>query len=140
MLLGADLRLLHLSIPFFKMQIPDKKERIKAQLVIVTGLLLLYFIFRKIFFLYSSLVFGLVFLFIPLIGSWIIWIWFQLAEFLGWINSRILLTLVYFVFLVPISLLFRTFNKNPLALTNTDSSMYVDRNHTYTSKDLENIW
>ncbi|MHB8882709.1 MAG: SxtJ family membrane protein [Thermodesulfovibrionales bacterium] len=117
-----------------------KEESLKAQLVIVTGLLLVYFLFRKLIFLYSSLSLGLIFLFIPFIGNRIVSLWFKSAELLGWINSRILLTMVYFLCLVPVSLLFRLFNKNPLTLKNTRASLYVERNHTYISKDLENIW
>jgi len=125
---------------FSKMQHIRKEERLKAQLVIVTGLLLLYFFFKAAFFLYSPLILGLIFLFIPSIGNWIVSIWFKLAELLGWINSRILLSIVYFIFLVPVAMLFKLFNKNPLALKNTNSSLYTERNHTYISKDLENIW
>jgi hypothetical protein len=122
------------------MQTANKEEIRKAQLVIVTGLLLLYFLFKKAFLLNISLILGLIFLFIPLIGNWIVSLWSKLAEVLGWINSRILLSIVYFIFLVPVSIFFKLFNKNPLSLKKTPSSLYTERNYTYTSKDLENIW
>lgn len=122
------------------MQAKSKEEKLKAQLVIVTGFLFLYFLFKKSPFLYSSLILGLVFLFIPLLGSWITSLWLKLVELLGWINLRILLSIVYFVFLLPISFLFRMFVVNPLSLTNTNSSLYINRDHLYTAKDLENPW
>jgi len=37
------------------MQAKSKGEKLKAQLVIVTGFLFLYFVFKKSLFLYSSL-------------------------------------------------------------------------------------
>jgi hypothetical protein len=42
--------------------------------------------------------------------------------------------------LLPISFLFRMFVVNPLSLTNTNSSLYINRDHLYTAKDLENPW
>ena len=122
------------------MQSMNKEEIRKAQLVIVTGLLLLYFLFKKAPLLNISLILGLIFLFVPFIGNWIVSLWFKLAGVLGWINSRILLSIVYFIFLIPLSFIFKLFNKDPLSLKKPPSSLYTDRNHTYTSKDLENIW
>jgi len=118
----------------------SKEEKLKAQLVAVTGFLFLYFLFKKSIFLYSSLILGLVSLFVPLLGNCIISLWFKLGELLVWINTRILLSIVYFVFLVPISFLFRMFVANPLNLKNINSSLYINRDHLYTAKDLENPW
>jgi hypothetical protein len=122
------------------MQTVSDREKLKAQLVIVTGLLLVYFLFKKAVFLYSAFACGLIFIFIPIIGNFIVSFWFKLAELIGWINTKVLLSIVYFVFLMPISFLYKRFNKNLLTLKNTSNSLYKDRNHTYTAKDLENIW
>ena len=116
------------------------EEKLKAQPAIITGLICMYFIFTKILFLKAALVLGLVFLFIPVLGNWFIVLWFRLAELLGWINTRILLSIVYYVFLMPVSFIAGLVNKDPLSLDNTGASLYIDRDHTYTAKDLENIW
>jgi hypothetical protein len=49
------------------MRAESKEEKRKDQLVVVTGFLFLYLLFKESLSLYSSLILGLVFLFIPLI-------------------------------------------------------------------------
>ncbi len=116
------------------------EERLKTELVIVTGLLLLYVIFRKAFLLYSALALGLIFLFFPAPGNRIVAVWSRFVELCGWINSRVLLSIVYVVFLTPISFLAGLFGKTPLVLEDPGTSLYVMRNHTYTANDLEDIY
>jgi hypothetical protein len=84
---------------------------------------------------------GLVSIFIPVAAKWIEWAWLKFAMALGWVNSRILLSIIYFVFLLPIAWLSRLFTKDPLMLKAKNSpSLYVTRNHQYKKEDLENIW
>jgi len=116
------------------------KVKSQAQLTIVTGLLVLYFIFGGTAWLYAALVIGLVSIFVPFIGDKIVWLWFKLATVLGWINGRILLSIVFFLFLTPLAFLFRLMGNDPLKLSKDQESMFLERNHTYEKKDLENIW
>ncbi|PTX61503.1 hypothetical protein C8N46_104146 [Kordia periserrulae] len=75
------------------------------------------------------------------IESAIVWVWEKFALALGWINTRIILSLVFFIFLTPFAVLSRVFSKNSsLKLKNKENTTFVERNHTYTKKDLENIW
>lgn len=75
------------------------------------------------------------------IESAIVWVWEKFALALGWINTRIILSLVFFIFLTPFAVLARLFSKNSnLKLKNKENTTFVERNHTYTKKDLENIW
>ena len=116
-------------------------DKIKALLVIVTGLVILFFIFKGKGFLYAAAIVGVLSLMIPVIGDGILWVWFKLAEVLGWINSRILLSLMFFVFLFPIAFLVRLSKKNFFHLKKTsEPSVYTKRDHKYTKEDLENIW
>jgi len=115
----------------------------KANLAISTGFLALYFIFgKKDWFLFIALGVGILTLLLPVLARWISFGWFKLAEGLGYINSRLLLSIVFFLFLLPIALLYRLANRNPLALRNgrRASSLFSERNHTYSAKDMENIW
>ncbi len=119
----------------------DPIEKIKALLVIVTGLVILFFIFKGKGFLYAAAIIGVASLAIPIAGDGIIWLWFKIAEVLGWINSRILLSLIFYIFLFPIALLARAATKSKMHLKRVkDNSVYDTRNHKYTGKDLENIW
>ena len=117
------------------------QDRFKTILVIVTGLLAIGWIFDIPVLGKIAVIIGAVSIFIPPAAGAIEWIWFRIALVLGWINSRILLSIIYFVFLMPIAWLSRVFTKDPLALKKDKrSTLFVTRDHLYTGKDLENIW
>lgn len=119
----------------------QSQDRYKTILVIVTGLLAIAWIFTLPVLGKIAMVIGAVSILIPPAATTIEWLWFRLALALGWVNSRILLSIIYFVFLMPIAWLSRLFTKDPLSLRKGErESLFTTRNHTYTGKDLENIW
>lgn len=121
----------------------SESEKIKAQLVIVTGLVAIHFIFKvqHPYFLIAALVIGIVSIAIPALGDLIVKLWYKLAEVLGAINGKILLSLVFFVVLFPVALIAKLSKKNPLHLKKEDSdSVFTERNHKYSAKDLEQVW
>jgi hypothetical protein len=50
--------------------------------------------------------------------------WFRLAFALGWVNSRILLTIIYFLIFVPYGLLSRLFGRDPLTRRQEPGTSY----------------
>jgi hypothetical protein len=126
----------------------QQQDRFKTILVIVTGMLVISWVLAnkgyarasEILIKVAALV-GLVSVFIPIAARGIEWLWLKLALGLGWVNSRILLSVVYFLVLMPVAWISRIFTKDPLALRrNSSTTLYTTRNHQYTKKDLENIW
>lgn len=59
--------------------------------------------------------FALVALLIPKALNPIYFLWMKLAHVLGWINSRILLGLIFYFTVTPIALLMKLFTKDPMA-------------------------
>ena len=119
----------------------QNQDRFKTILVIVTGLLALAWIFDIPVMGKIALAIGTVSIFIPPAARAIEWAWLKLALALGWVNSRILLSIIYFVFLMPIAWMSRLFTKDPMALKKgRRATLFVTRDHLYTRKDLENIW
>lgn len=117
------------------------QDRFKTILVIVTGLLIIAWFFDIPLLGKIALFIGAISIFIPPAAKWIEWAWLKLALGLGWVNSRILLSVIYFLFLLPIAWVSRLFTKDPLQLKkNSGSSLFITRDHLYTGKDLENIW
>jgi hypothetical protein len=107
----------------------------------VTGLLALSWIFHLPILSKIALGIGVLSVLFPLLAKWIEWAWLKLALGLGWINSRVILSVIYFVFLMPIAWISKLFTKDPMALQRKKTaSLFVTRNHLYTKKDLENIW
>jgi len=116
-------------------------DRFKTILVIVTGLLAIGWIFDIPSLWKVATAIGAVSIIFPAVAGAIEWVWFKIALGLGWVNSRILLSVIYFVFLMPIAWVSRFFSKDPLALKKTRRvTLYTTRDHLYTKKDLENIW
>ena len=124
----------------------QQTDRYKNILVIVVGFSLIAWLLKidlstKVLIWKIAIAVGGVSLLIPPVAKAIDWAWLKLALGLGWINSRILLSLIYFLFLLPIAWISRLFTKDPLNLKkNNTPSLYVTRNHEYTKEDLENIW
>lgn len=123
----------------FKQSLTPKKSA-ESLLVIVTGFLVLYLVFQHKAFLYVSLSVGLVSIFIKPVGNFIARLWFILGEVLGFIVSKIVLTLLFYLFVTPIAIVHNIFNKDVLKTKHCGETLWSKRSHTYTSKDLENIW
>jgi hypothetical protein len=119
----------------------EKQDRFKTILVIVIGLTALAWIFKIRYLAEIAFAIGLVSILIPPAAKAIEWAWLKLALALGYVNSRILLSIIYFVFLLPIAWIAKLFTKDPLMLkAKNSSSLYTTRNHLYKKEDLENIW
>lgn len=68
-------------------------------------------------------------------------VWFMLANFLGTIMSKILLTIVYIVLVLPVGLIIRLLGKDSLKLKQFKkdiSSVFKERNYQFRSSDIEN--
>ncbi len=68
--------------------------------------------------------------------------WLGFSGVLSRLNSRVVLTLVFFLSLTPLALLYRLFTKNPLMLKKDRKAptYFKNRNHTFGRKDFEKMW
>ena len=67
-------------------------------------------------------------------------LWFGLSGILGAVVSRVLLTVVYVLVVVPVGLARRLAGADPMQLKRwrqADGSVFVERNHLYTREDIE---
>ena len=67
-------------------------------------------------------------------------VWFGLSHFLGSIVSKILLTIIFLTVVTPVALLRRMSGADPMLLKKwkqDDDSVFIERNHTYSSSDLK---
>ena len=118
-----------------------KDEIYKTVLVIVTGLLTLYLIFDIPYLDYFAAGIGIVCLISFQAGKFLEKAWYKVAALLGWVNTRILLTTIYFLILTPAALFYRLFKKDPLGLKKEGMDSYlVIRNHAYKKEDFINVW
>ena len=67
-------------------------------------------------------------LFFPYILAPFYFIWMKIGDVLGWINSRIILSLIFFGLFTPLSLLLKLFKKDLLYLNlDTNTSSYWEK-------------
>ncbi|HWB62087.1 MAG TPA: SxtJ family membrane protein [Chitinophagales bacterium] len=121
-----------------------REKELETILTICVALVVFFLIGRQHhkYFLTLSVVLGLIGMFSKYLTAKIAWGWMKLSEMMGAVTSKIILSVVFFVFLMPIAFLARLFgNSNSLQLKKNDGpTYYFTRNHRYTAKDLENGW
>ena len=83
-----------------------------------------------------------VMLFVKPLAGFMATYWLRVLEAVGGFNARVILTVIYFLLLTPIALLFRVFNKNPLRLKAERNSIsyYHEHDRQYVGSDLEKMW
>lgn len=124
----------------------ERGKVIEAILTIATALLAIfaYIVWKSDVYHYVLVYIALGLMLMSLLSKWLsakfVWLWFKLGEGMGYIMSKVILGVVFFFFLFPISVLYRMFNKDALQLRRKDDTTYTDRSHTYTASDLENPW
>lgn len=110
-------------------------------MVMATGIMVIGLIIRK-FEIASYIGLGLIGL--TLISGWlgkrIAWLWIKLSEVLGKVNGAVILSIIFYLFLFPISLLYRMVKKDKLGLKRKEGSYFHDRSYTYQASDFDNPW
>jgi len=109
-------------------------------LVICMGFLIVYFFFEWKWSLYTSLIIGVLSMISSLLSNKIEWVWMKLSVILGYIIPNILLTIVFFVFLLPIALASRLAHKDPLRLSRKYKSYFSDVNKQMDQSSFEKTW
>ncbi|HEX7510459.1 MAG TPA: SxtJ family membrane protein [Chitinivibrionales bacterium] len=67
--------------------------------------------------------------------------WFWMSERLGMVTSKVLLAILFFVFVTPVGLFRKMMGRDPLRLCQFKKgaqSGLIERKHTYVSNDFEN--
>ena len=118
----------------------DQSTKYQSLLVIVLGFSIIALVFDWKYLLYGVIALGVLSMMFSFFGDFVVTAWFKLAHVLGWFNARVLLSIVFFLFLFPISLIYRIFSKDDMMLKKEYSSTFKTRNHKYSKEDLENIW
>ena len=120
----------------------SREKSLESIIVIAGALLFIHFRYDVVELTYIS--FGLIV--ISIISKFatgvIAWLWFKFAEGLGYVMSKVILTVVFFVFLYPVSLLKKLFSgTDELKLKRMDTDSYfTTRDHKYLKEDLDKVW
>jgi hypothetical protein len=119
----------------------QRGKHIETLLVIATGMTVFFLITKRVEFLYVGGGLSVIGLAIPIAAKYIHLGWMGLAKVMGFINSHIILSIIFFLVLTPLALTRRLGRKDGMQLRKKkDGSYYSDRNRTYQSDDLKNPW
>lgn len=115
-------------------------EIYKTLLVMVTGFLAAGYLFGFPPLYYVSGGIGVVGLASRAAGKWLVWGWFKIAFAFGWINTRVLLSVVFYLLVTPIGWMFRLSGNDSLRLKKPEKSNYNWREQIYAPEHLKNPW
>ena len=109
-------------------------------LVISMGFLFLHLMFGWKWAAIVSLIIGAIGIISSYLSDKIHWAWMQLSHLLGLFIPNVILTIVFFFFLTPISICFRLFNQDILMLSNKYDSYFIVIDKEIEEKSFEKIW
>ncbi len=122
----------------------QREKELETMLTLTVAMVVLYLISKHHYkaFLFAGIVLGVIGLFSRFLTAKISWAWMKFAEILGAINSRVILTIIFYFFLFPIAMISKLFgSKNNLEIKKTTgNTYYFTRNYKFESKDLEKTW
>ena len=124
---------------FFKRKITKDQSRDTGMAMVL--LLLIVFATRKgEGYLIGAMVLHVLNMIVPQMYRPVAVLWLGLSDLLGSVVSKILLSIVFFAVVMPIGILRRLLGKDSLKLRvfkASQESVMLERNHTFTGKDLE---
>ena len=124
------------------MKLPEvnKSQARDTGLAIILILLIIEYIKRPGWLVLSAMVVLVLTMTYPAVFKPMGRIWFTFSHFLGTIVSKIILSLVYFIIVTPMGLVRRAMGADPMRgklWKKGDESVLVDRDHHYSSEDLQ---
>jgi hypothetical protein len=111
----------------------------KTILTICTGFVLIFLLTEIKLFLMISFSLGLIGMVSTFISRIVEKIWFKISEILGYIVPNIILSLIFYIFLFPISLVSKLFGKvDYLKLKNKETSTYNNLSKKFNKESFKN--
>jgi cytochrome c oxidase subunit IV len=118
-----------------------KKETSKSTVFVISmGFLVLHFIFTWHWAVIVSLAFGTAGIISDTLSRKIEWAWMKLARILSYIIPSILLGIIFYLILFPLSFISKFFTKDPLMLSKNYNTYFVKIENKFDKKNMEKIW
>ena len=116
-------------------------DPVKTMLTISVGFTLIYLLSGWRWILIASFLIGLIGVLSESLSKLVSALWMKLAWVLSLIVPNILLGLIYYLFLLPVSLCYKVFRKeDPLRLRNDHDSTFKDRDQLFNPQFFEKPW
>lgn len=118
----------------------NRTKVLETILVLVLALGVLFWFTKNPWLLLAAAILGVIGLILPGLAWQIHWGWMKLGEGIGFVMSRVILTLIFFIVLVPVAFLSRLAGKKTITMKPDGKYYFKDRNVTYTKESMENVW
>ena len=144
MFLAVAVLWLHLFTPFFKISDMEKKTQTQSSVLVISmGFLVIFFFKDWLWAAWISLAIGIMGVLSPFLTKMIDYFWMSLAKALGWFMPKILLGLVFYLVLFPVSMLANLFGRKDnlqLKLKSNTVSTYSSFNRSIDKNYFEKPW
>lgn len=118
-----------------------KKDSSRLTVLVITlGFTILYYLSSYRWAIISAILIGVLGVFSTYISNKIELLWFKLSKLLSWLISTIILTLVFYFILFPVSRLARIFSNDPFMLSNKYKSYFIFKERELKKEDFEKTW
>ncbi|MBL1280009.1 MAG: hypothetical protein COA33_007045 [Fluviicola sp.] len=118
-----------------------KSNPSKTVLTIVVGFIGVYFLTKMKWPLTIATVIGLTGVLSSYLSEKIDWLWMKIGWVLSFIVPNIILTIIFFFFLFPISILYRIFRKeDPFKIKRQNESLYVSEQKVFEKESFERMY
>ncbi|MBF0464041.1 MAG: hypothetical protein HQK88_11245 [Nitrospirae bacterium] len=118
----------------------DKNEILKTIDVLALASLVAFIVFKKPAFLLLAVFFIAINVLELKLGAKIAELWLKLAHLIGTFNSKILLSLIFFLFLYPLSILYRALNKGSVNMFKNKESHFDPVNKPFDKDSFKKQW
>ncbi|QWR78830.1 hypothetical protein [Candidatus Magnetomonas plexicatena] len=118
----------------------NKNEILKTIDVLALASLVAFMVFKKPLFLMLALFFIVINVLELKLGEKIAKLWLKFAHLIGTFNSKILLSIIFFVFLYPLSILYKAFNKGASSMFKNKESHFDSVNKLFDKDSFKKQW
>lgn len=115
-------------------------ERYKTLVVICLGMWLLFAISGYRIFVWTSLIVSIGGIISPTIAAAMAWLWDLLAQVLGFIMPKVILILVFYFLLFPLSAISKLFRKSMFRVKNDKASFFTDVEKKFSRQEFDKLW
>lgn len=141
MYLEVVVQLHHLFTLYFNNMKTKNNNSIKTVLTISVSFAIVFLLTNLNWSLYTSVIVGILGLISNKLAQFIDFLWMKLAKVLSLIIPNILLTIIFYLFLYPISVLSKIFgSKDTLQLKNKKDSVWSDKTYQIEKVSFEKMW
>lgn len=119
----------------------NNKEHSDSGLALILMLLLIGVIWKFDLAVKIAVICVLIAMIKPLLFYPFTFIWLNISNVLGKIMSKIILTVIFYLFVAPVGLFRKILGKDSLKLNQfrkSDKSVFIERDHTFTKNDMLN--